>query len=229
MNTMILKIVPGGAFVENTYILQSKNSKELILVDPGSQTLEIEESLSDLSFTSIHIWNTHGHLDHAYGADYFIKKYKADFNIHKKEIPILQAMTTAASRFGIPEFSDAVVPEIDSFIEEEKQYEVGNLNFKTLLVPGHSPGSICFHFTRELNPEEGLEEDLMICGDTVFAGSVGRVDLTGGTNMEELLGNIAKKILVLKESTILFPGHGPRTTVEIEKESNPFLAGMFNG
>ena len=74
MNTMILKIVPGGAFVENTYILQSKNSKELILVDPGSQTLEIEESLSDLSFTSIHIWNTHGHLDHAYGADYFIKK-----------------------------------------------------------------------------------------------------------------------------------------------------------
>ena len=69
----------------------------------------------------------------------------------------------------------------------------------------------------------------MICGDTVFAGSVGRVDLTGGTNMEELLGNIAKKILTLKESTILFPGHGPRTTVEIEKESNPFLSGMFNG
>tara|TARA_Y100001970_G_C14259583_1_gene878747 strand:+ start:9481 stop:10161 length:681 start_codon:yes stop_codon:yes gene_type:complete len=226
---MIFKIIPGGAFVENTYILQSENSNEIILVDPGSQTLEIEEALSDLKFNKIHIWNTHGHLDHAYGVDYFKKKYSADFNIHEKEIPILEAMKTAASRFGIPEFSDAIVPEIDSFIEDEKEYTVGNLNFKTILVPGHSPGSICFHFTKTLNPNEKLVEDILICGDTVFAGSVGRVDLTGGTNMEDLVGNINSKILTLDEKTILFPGHGPRTTIEIEKESNPFLTGMFDG
>ncbi len=226
---MIFKIIPGGAFVENTYVLQSEKSQELILIDPGSQTIEIEESISDLNFNKIHIWNTHGHLDHAYGVDYFVNKYNADFNIHRKEVPILEAMTTAASRFGIPEFSDAVVPKVDNFIEENKQYSVGDLKFETILVPGHSPGSICFHFTKELNTDENLVENILICGDTVFAGSVGRVDLTGGTNMEDLVGNITKKILTLNSKTILFPGHGPRTTVEIEKESNPFLTGMFNG
>jgi glyoxylase-like metal-dependent hydrolase (beta-lactamase superfamily II) len=226
---MILRIIPGGAFVENTYILQAKNNDEVILIDPGSQTDEIEASLSELSFNKIHIWNTHGHLDHAYGVDFFQKKYNATFSIHKKEIPILDAMTTAASRFGIPEFSDAVVPKIDNFISENKEYTVAGLNFVTILVPGHSPGSICFYLTSEMNPDQGLAEDIIICGDTVFAGSVGRVDLTGGTNMEDLVGNICNKLLTLKGSTILFPGHGPRTTIEIEKESNPFLSGMFNG
>ena len=224
---MILKIIPGGAFVENTYIIQSDKSKELILIDPGSQTDEIEESLTELEFDSVHIWNTHGHLDHAYGVDYFKNKYGAKFSIHKKEIPILQAMSTAASRFGIPEFNNAVIPEIENFIEENREYSVGNLKFNTILVPGHSPGSICFHFTKELNPEEQLVENFIICGDTVFAGSVGRVDLTGGTNMEELVGNITEKLLSLEDSTILFPGHGPRTTIQIEKESNPYLSGMF--
>ena len=226
---MIFRIIPGGAFVENTYILQANDSDEVILIDPGSQTDEIEDSLSEIDFQEMHIWNTHGHLDHAYGVDYFKKKYKADFNIHQKEIPILQAMTTAASRFGIPEFNDAVVPEIDNFIDEDKEYIVGGLKFSTLLVPGHSPGSICFHLTKEMNPNQELAEDIIICGDTVFAGSVGRVDLTGGTNMEDLVRNITSKLLSLKGSTILFPGHGPRTTIEIEKESNPFLAGMYNG
>ena len=121
---MILKIIPGGAFVENTYIIQSDKSKELILIDPGSQTDEIEESLAELEFDSVHIWNTHGHLDHAYGVDYFKNKYGAKFSIHKKEIPILQAMSTAASRFGIPEFNNAVIPEIEKFIEENREYSV---------------------------------------------------------------------------------------------------------
>lgn len=226
---MIFKIIPGGAFVENTYVIQSEENDEIILIDPGSQISEIEEVLSNLKFEKVHIWNTHGHLDHAYGVDYFKKKYAADFNIHEKELPILDAMTTAASRFGIPEFSDAVVPKVDNFIKEEEEYVVGNLFFKTILVPGHSPGSICFHFTKDLNPKHNIVEDILICGDTVFAGSVGRVDLTGGTNMEDLVGNINNKILTLNMGTILFPGHGPRTTVEIEKESNPFLNGMFDG
>ena len=103
-------------------------------------------------------------------------------------------MTTAASRFGIPEFSDAVVPEIDNYIDEDREYIIGGLKFSTLLVPGHSPGSICFHLTKEMNPNQELAEDIIICGDTVFAGSVGRVDLTGGTNMEDLVGNIDKEI-----------------------------------
>jgi len=222
---MLLKIIPGGAFVENTYILQADKSDEIILVDPGSQIEDIERSLKDIDFKTIHIWNTHGHLDHACGVEHFKSKYNAKFFIHRKELPILDAMPSAAARFGIEEFAGVIIPEVDGFIEDQKSYSVGNLNFETILVPGHSPGSICFYFKEEANKKEKMKQDIIISGDTVFAGSVGRVDLTGGTNMQDLVGNITRRLLCLKDETILFPGHGPHTTIEVEKQSNPYLMG----
>ena len=166
---MNLIVIPGGAFVENTYLLNDGISDELILIDPGSQINEIEEQIKKISFKKLVIINTHAHLDHVYGVQYFKKKYSAKFYIH--------------------EFA----------------------------------GSLCFYFSKQYN--SNLENDFIICGDTVFAGSVGRVDLTGGTNMEDLVGNITNKIMNLPDETILFPGHGPETQIGIEKKSNPFLLG----
>ena len=130
-------------------------------------------------------------------------------------------------RFGLEEFSDPVIPKVDFFIEDEEELKIAGLAFKAILVPGHSPGSLCFYFEAQKNSEENMEQDIVVSGDTVFAGSIGRVDLTGGTNMNDLVGNIQKRLMCLPEETILLPGHGPETRVSIEKESNPFLLGML--
>ena len=132
-------------------------------------------------------------------------------------------MVEASNRFGLEEFSNPEIPEVDSFISDNEILNFGGFKFSSLLVPGHSPGSLCFYFSKQNN--SNLENDFIICGDTVFAGSVGRVDLTGGTNMEDLVGNSANKIMNLPDETVLFPGHGPETQIGIEKKSNPFLLG----
>tara|TARA_B100001121_G_C18632799_1_gene595220 strand:+ start:210 stop:878 length:669 start_codon:yes stop_codon:yes gene_type:complete len=220
---MELIVVPGGAFVENTYILKGSESDEAIIIDPGSQINEIEERLSNIKFQKVVIINTHAHLDHIYGVEYFKNKYNAPFLIHQNETPIINVMADAAMRFGLEEFSNPQIPNVDRFITENEELNFGGLIFNTILVPGHSPGSLCFSFIKKYNKE--IDQEFVICGDTVFAGSIGRVDLTGGTNMNDLVSNINEKLMVLPDDTILFPGHGPETQVGIEKKSNPFLLG----
>ena len=225
---MILEVIPGGAFVENTYLIQGKESGELIIIDPGSQIEEIEASAAGINFNTLYIVNTHSHLDHAYGVEYFKKKYDAKFYIHKNEETILDAMINASIRFGLEEFANPVIPKIDFYLEDNQEVNMAGVVFTCILVPGHSPGSLCFLFEPSKNLNEDLKENIVICGDTVFAGSVGRVDLTGGTSMEELVGNINKRLMSLPDTTRLFPGHGPETLVSIEKQSNPYLAGFYN-
>ncbi len=224
---MIIEVIPGGAFVENTYAIKGDKSSEIILIDPGSQITEIEAVINKISFDKMYIINTHAHLDHVYGVEHFKKKHNADFYIHKNELPIIDVMISASMRFGLDEFSNPIVPKVDFFIEDNEELNIAGLIFKSILVPGHSPGSLCFYFKVDQNPKENIEQNFVICGDTVFAGSIGRVDLTGGTNMKDLVGNIKKRLMCLPDETILLPGHGPETLVSIEKESNPFLLGTL--
>ena len=225
---MILEVIPGGAFVENTYLIQGSASEELIIIDPGSQIEQIELAAKNINFNTLHIVNTHSHLDHAYGVEYFKNKYNAEFYIHKNEESILDAMINASIRFGLEEFANPIIPKIDNYLEDDQELTLAGLTFRCILVSGHSPGSLCFLFESEKNLDEDFAQNIVICGDTVFAGSVGRVDLTGGTTMEELVGNINSKLMCLPETTRLLPGHGPDPLVSIEKESNPYLIGMYN-
>ena len=130
-------------------------------------------------------------------------------------------MVDASMRFGLEEFTNPKVPKVDKFISDDEVLRLAGLEFSCLLVPGHSPGSLCFYFSKENN---NIEQDFVICGDTVFAGSIGRVDLTGGTNMEDLVGNINKKLMILPDDTVLFLVTGQRLKSELKK-SNPFLLG----
>ena len=160
------------------------------------------------------IVNTHVHLDHVAGVETFKKRLNIPFYIHEKEQPVLDALPEAKTRF--PGFDFVEVPEVNGYVKEGQVLSVGNLKGEILLVPGHTWGHICLVF-----------EESIIAGDTVFAGSVGRVDLTGGTSMAELVGSIRSEILKYPDHYRIYPGHGPQTTVGIEKSSNPFLLGTL--
>jgi glyoxylase-like metal-dependent hydrolase (beta-lactamase superfamily II) len=209
---MIIKCLPGGSFLTNSYIIADEETKEGILMDPGSQVEELIEEIDRLKLDIKRIVNTHAHIDHAAGVEYAKKALDAEFYLHPEEEPVLQALPDSAMRF--PEFGAVEVPKIDRFIEEGDEIEIGKYIAKVIHTPGHTWGSICL-----------LIDNHLFSGDTLFAGSVGRVDLTGGTSMRQLVHSIKTKLMVLPPSYQVYPGHGPFTTIDIEKRTNPFIAG----
>jgi len=209
---MLLTCIAGGAFIETWYIIGDEDNNEAMLVDPGEQIDEIYAELERSGLEIKKIVNTHTHFDHVAGVETFKKRLGIPFYIHKNEQPVLDALPEAKNRF--PEFDFVEAPEVDGYVKEGDTLRVGNLRGEILLVPGHTWGHICFVF-----------EESIIAGDTVFAGSVGRVDLTGGTSMAELVGSIRSEIFKYPDHYEIYPGHGPRTTVGIEKSTNPFLVG----
>ncbi|MGH7849965.1 MAG: MBL fold metallo-hydrolase [Thermodesulfobacteriota bacterium] len=209
---MIIKCIPGGIFLTNCYIIGDEATSEAILVDPGEQIDDILAGVEESGLEITKIVNTHTHIDHVAGAVEAKEALGVGFYIHPEEEPVLQALPESAMRF--PQFGEVSVPEIEGYIEEGDEIEIGNLRAKVLHTPGHTWGSICL-----------VIDDQVISGDTLFAGSVGRVDLTGGTSMRELVRSIKTKLMVLPDSYIVHPGHGPSTTIGIERRSNPFLTG----
>lgn len=199
-------------FLTNCYLIGDEETNEGIMIDPGEQTGDILKAVEDSGLNITKIVNTHTHIDHVAGATVVMEKLGIPFYIHEKEQPVLDLLPESAKRF--PQFGDVEIPEVEGYVEEGDVIEIGNLKAEVLLVPGHTWGSICF-----------VLEDNIISGDTLFAGSIGRVDLTGGTSMEELVGNIKKKILTYPDSYNVFPGHGPSTTIGTEKRTNPFMRG----
>ncbi len=212
MKEIIIKCITGGSFLTNSYIIGDPDSKDAILIDPGSQVREVLEEIDNSGLNVQKIINTHAHIDHAAGVEDAKQALDAEFYLHPEEEPVLKALPESAMRF--PEFSGVKVPKIDKFIEEGDEIEIGSLKAKVIHTPGHTFGSICL-----------LIDDHVISGDTLFAGSVGRVDLTGGTSMNELVRSIKTKLMILPESYNVYPGHGPYTTIGIEKKSNPFISG----
>lgn len=209
---MIIKCIPGGVFLTNCYIVGDEETNEAILIDPGEQIDEILSEVEKSGLKITKIVNTHTHIDHVAGVQAAKKALGVGFYLHPEEEPVLQALPESAMRY--PQFGDVEVPEIDGYIEEGDEIEIGGLRAKVLHTPGHTWGSICL-----------VIDGHVISGDTLFAGSVGRVDLTGGTSMRELVGSIKAKLMSLPDSCNVYPGHGPATTIGIERRSNPFITG----
>ncbi len=197
-------------FLTNCYIVGDEKKGEGILIDPGEQIVEIMAEVERTGLKITRIVNTHTHIDHVAGVQTAKSMLEVSFSIHEKEQPVLDILPEACGRY--PAFGDVETPEVEEYVEEGQKIEIGDLEAEVLLVPGHTWGSICL-----------VVENVIISGDTLFAGSVGRVDLTGGTTMEELVGSIKEKLLVYPDSYYVLSGHGPETTIGVEKESNPFL------
>jgi glyoxylase-like metal-dependent hydrolase (beta-lactamase superfamily II) len=199
-----------GPLAENTYIVEHVPSRKAAVIDPGDEGEEILSRLSERGITLDKILLTHGHFDHVGGVRTLRERTGAAIHVHEEEV---DRMRTAGRQGGMFGLSVQNPPAPDVLIREGDAVELADQSFRVLHTPGHTPGHVTF-----------LTGDMAFVGDLIFAGSIGRTDLPGGS-YETLIRAVREKIFTLPDRTVLFPGHGPATTVGEERRSNPFFAG----
>ncbi len=209
-----IKSFAFNPFQENTYVLYDDLTKECIIVDPGnsnhSEDQEICAFIERMQLKPVRLINTHCHIDHVLGNQLIAKQYNLQLEGHKLEVPVLSMCRQVGTLYGIP-YRES--PELQVFHEEGDTLTFGTSEIGILFTPGHSPGSICLYLRNE---------NSIIGGDVLFRGSIGRTDLPGG-DYDTLISSIKKKLLGLPPETVVYPGHGPSTTIGAEKRMNPFL------
>ncbi|HOP47605.1 MAG TPA: MBL fold metallo-hydrolase [Desulfobacteraceae bacterium] len=216
---MILKILEVGPLMVNCYIVADEESKEAAVFDPAGNVDMILKALEEDNLKVKYIVNTHAHWDHVGGNQQLQDATGAPIMAHQDEAASLPGVNERAAVYG----SSAPGSEASQFLKEGDSFSVGSIIFEVLDLRGHSVASIGFVFEGELELNNGRQRlKLVICGDALFAGSIGRTDFPGG-NLPLLLDNIRKKIFTLPDSTIVLPGHGPASTVGREKQFNPFF------
>ena len=209
---MILEKLTVGPFQENCYIVGDEATGTGALFDPGDEAARIALAVEQTSLEISQIVITHAHIDHVGAVAALVDEYACPVLMHAEAEPMLRQLPSQALMMGL---RFGKVPAVDGYIEDEEVVKVGGLAFRALYTPGHAPGHLAFY---------SEEEGLVISGDALFAGSVGRVDLPGGS-MEVLMRSITERLLTLPEETIVLSGHGPETTIGEERRHNPFLAG----
>lgn len=210
---MQIKSFTFNDFSENTYILYDETN-ECIIIDPGcnnqNEQNELLNFIKENNLNPVHLVNTHCHIDHILGNNFVAAKFNLKLTAHKKETQVLAVGMQTAMMYQIHYEKS---PEIEVYIDEGDLISFGNSTLQVLFTPGHSPASISL-----LNKIKKV----LICGDVLFQGSIGRTDLPGG-NFETLTRVIKSKFFTLDEETIVYPGHGSPTSIGIEKRTNPFF------
>lgn len=200
---------------ENTYLVYDEESKETIIFDPGCYTPDEERKLvatiDRLGLQPVRLVNTHCHFDHIFGNAFIKERYGLSLGIHPLEEQILTAAPLIVQTYGMPPMTPSPTP--DYYLNEGETVELGEVSFKLLFCPGHSPGSLCFY---------NATENYLIAGDVLFQRSIGRTDLPLGDH-DTLIDSIKNKLMLLPDETVVYPGHGPATTIGEERRENPFL------
>ena len=200
-------------FQENTYVLYDETG-DCVIIDPGcygpEEKLELTNFIKQEKLKPSLLLNTHCHIDHILGNKYVAETWDLKLTIHKKEKELLAAAQEYGVNWGI--FAEKS-PEPSSFADEGDVIHFGKSTLEVLFTPGHSPGSICFY---------NANDNICISGDVLFFQSIGRTDLPGG-DFNTLIESIKQKLFRLPDDTIIYPGHGPATTILKEKKTNPFV------
>ena len=210
---MIQETFPVGALGCNCTILGDQASGEAIVIDPGDEVARIHRRLTALGLKVKQILITHAHIDHVGGALKLKRLTGAPILLNEDDLPQLKIMAMQADWLGV-ETPETATP--DASLAEGLRVGLERYPAEVIHTPGHTQGSVCLHFA-PLN--------MVIAGDTLFAGSIGRTDLPGG-NSQQILDSIHSRLLALPEETKVLPGHGPATTIGAERRSNPFLRGL---
>jgi hydroxyacylglutathione hydrolase len=211
---MILETFPVGPLRCNCTILGDEVTHEAMVVDPGDNIPEILSRLQKHGLTLRQIVVTHAHIDHVGGAAQLRKLTGAPVVMNQQDLKLLGMMEMQAGWLGVP--TPQVAPP-DASAEDGLALGLTTLPAQVLHTPGHTPGSICLLFP---------DQHLLLAGDTLFAGSIGRTDLPGGDG-QQILRSLRERLLVLPDATRVVPGHGPETTIGEERQSNPFLQPKF--
>jgi hydroxyacylglutathione hydrolase len=205
-------------FQENTYILYDETN-EAVVIDAGcydrTEQNELSQFIVDKKLTVKALLNTHSHIDHILGSYYVKDKYKVPMLIHPLDEQVLRAGKMSAQIYGIPNFTEVTA---DGYLTEGEPVKFGNQSLDVLFLPGHAPGHVGFYHAKE---------KVLMGGDVLFNRSIGRTDLPGG-DFNTLIESIHKKIFTLPNDVVVYPGHGPATTVGEEKVENPYCALTLN-
>ena len=196
-----------GDLRTNCYILQSNNAA--IIIDPGAEPERIVRFIRDIKVKPSQIIVTHTHFDHVLGVDVVRAKLDIPFLIHRDDLSMLESMQSRVHQFM--GFEVPPPPRVDSYLKDRDVLTVGDETVQVLHTPGHSPGSISIS-----------GRGYVFTGDALFNQSIGRTDLPGG-DLKTLIHSIRDRLFKLKDETIVYPGHGPETTIGDEKLANPFV------
>jgi hydroxyacylglutathione hydrolase len=207
---MILETFPVGPLQCNCTILADEETREAIVVDPGDEVSGIHRRLTSLGLTLKQILITHAHIDHVGGALKLRALTGAPIYLNEADLPLLQMMSAQAAWLGI-ETPETAPP--DEALTDGRRVGLENYPAQVIHTPGHTQGSICLHFA---------PLKMVLAGDTLFAGSIGRTDLPGG-NHAQIIESINSRLLNLPNEITVVPGHGPATTIGVERQTNPFL------
>ncbi len=205
---MILKTLIVGPIQSNCYILGCERTKEAAVIDPGGDADKILIALANDQLRCLYIINTHGHFDHSADNKRLKEVTGGQLLIHQADVPMILHQSRSGGMWGIHVDNS---PPPDRYLGEGDIITFGDVSLKVFHTPGHSPGGISL-----------ATDKIVFVGDTLFAGSIGRTDFPGG-DYEGLLRNVRNKIFTLGDDVVVYPGHGPKTTVGRERKTNPFF------
>jgi glyoxylase-like metal-dependent hydrolase (beta-lactamase superfamily II) len=196
---------------ENCYIVGDEDARVGVIIDPGDEARRILDTVEELGWTIDKIVNTHGHVDHIAAAQEVKEALGAKLYLHPGDEMYVPETVESAAMFGM---LAARVPTVDVFLSDGDKIAIGSLTMCVIHAPGHSPGGCLLRIGSDV-----------FCGDLVFSGSIGRTDLPGG-DYAAIIDSLERHVLSLPDDTRLHPGHGPSTTVAVERSLNPFLQGL---
>jgi glyoxylase-like metal-dependent hydrolase (beta-lactamase superfamily II) len=210
---MNLQSFTFNPFSENTYVLWDE-TMQCAIVDPGcythSEQQELQNFIENNELAPVLLLQTHAHIDHVFGTAFVCRTWGLKPLLHRNEKLVYDSATIVGMQYGVP-ITD--LPKADYILEEEKNVSFGHSTLQVLFTPGHSPGSVCFF---------NEKDRVVLAGDVLFLGSIGRTDLPGG-DYQTLINSIKTKLLPLGDEVTVYSGHGPKTKIVFEKLHNPFL------
>ena len=229
---LIHEILPVGLLQCNCHVVGDPVTHDAVVIDPGDEVARILEVIASHDLKVRAILNTHAHIDHVGGLKKMREATGAPILMHKADLALYQALEMQAQWIG---WATPELTEVDEFLTEGKSINWGTYELRVIHTPGHTEGSVCLYLPRDRaglvdadesnKPVTADQAGLLFAGDTLFEGSIGRTDLWGGS-LKEIMRSLKTKVLALPDETVVFPGHGPVTTIGIERETNQFLQGL---